>query len=110
MTVIFEEIRRLETARKKGEISAAEYAAAKVRLLETVEDAAVLPPFAAAPARRRQTGTEPGPWGLMLAGLCGAGLLTFLAGQLIGDLTIAFTLVASIFAAIVIAAFRGLEG
>ncbi|MBQ4825702.1 MULTISPECIES: SHOCT domain-containing protein [unclassified Leisingera] len=113
MTAIFEEIRRLEAARKKGDISAAEFAEAKGRLLATVEDATVLPPFEFEPprreARRETSGTAPGPWGLMLMGLAGAGLLTLLAGQLIGDLTIAFTLVATVFAAIVIAAFRKLE-
>ncbi|AHC99337.1 hypothetical protein [Leisingera methylohalidivorans] len=110
MTAIFEEIRRLEAARKKGDITAAAFAEAKGRLLATVEDATVLPPFEPAPQPRRTDSAAPGPWGLMLMGLCGAGLLTFLAGRLIGDLTIAFTLVATVFAAIVIAAFRKLEG
>lgn len=110
MTAIFEDVRRLEAARKNGDISETEFAAAKARLLDTVEDATVLPPFEPAPARKRTASSGPGPWGLMLLGLCGAGLLTFLAGQLIGDLTIAFTLVAACFAAVVVAAFRKLEG
>ncbi|MBY6066546.1 SHOCT domain-containing protein [Leisingera aquaemixtae] len=110
MTVIFEEIRRLEAARKKGDISEAEFARAKGRLLETVEDATVLPPFEFEPQRRRAASTGPGPWGTVLIGICMAGLLTFLAGQLIGNITIAFTLVATVCAAIVIAAFRRLEG
>lgn len=110
MTAIFEDVRRLEAARKNGDISEAEFAAAKARLLDTVEDATVLPPFESAQARKRTAPSGPGPWGLMLFGLCGAGLLTFLAGQLIGDLTIAFTLVAACFAAVVVAAFRKLEG
>ncbi|WP_264212005.1 SHOCT domain-containing protein [Leisingera thetidis] len=110
MTAIFEEIRRLEAARKKGDISAAEFAVAKAKLLETVEDATVLPPFQPAAPRRRASSAAPGPWGLMLMGICGAGLLTVLAAQLIGDLTLAFTLIATVFAAIVIAAFRRLEG
>ncbi|MFY0308663.1 SHOCT domain-containing protein [Leisingera sp. D0M16] len=110
MTVIFEEIRRLEAARKKGDISEAEFAKAKGRLLETVEDATVLPPFEFEPQRRRASSSGPGPWGTVLIGLLMAGLLTFAAGQLIGNITIAFTLVASIFAAVVIAAFRRLEG
>ena len=66
------------------------------------------PPFEfEAPPRQRSrpSNAAPGPWGLMLIGLCGAGLLTFIAGQLIGDLTIAFTLVACIFAAIGSAGF-----
>lgn len=111
MTAIFEEIRRLEAARKRGDISKAEFASAKARLLDTVEDATVLAPFETAPAAQQPpSGAAPGPWGLMLLGLCGAGLLTFLAGQLIGDLTIAFTLVAACVAAVVVAAFRRLEG
>ncbi|MEW2911819.1 SHOCT domain-containing protein [Leisingera sp. JC11] len=110
MTVIFEEIRRLEAARKKGDISEAEFAKAKRRLLETVEDATVLPPFEFEQPRRRVSGAAPGPWGTVLIGLLMAGLLTFVAGQMIGNITIAFTLVATVCAAIVVAAFRRLEG
>ncbi|KIC36125.1 SHOCT domain-containing protein [Leisingera sp. ANG-M7] len=110
MTVILEEIRRLEAARKKGDISEAEFAKAKGRLLETVEDATVLPPFEFEPPRRQASKAAPGPWGTVMIGLLMAGLLTFVAGQLIGNITIAFTLVATVCAAIVVAAFRRLEG
>ena len=51
----------------------------------------------------------PNPWGMVLIGLACAALMTFLGAQLIGDFTIALTLVACISAAIVVAAFRRLE-
>ncbi|MFW8635971.1 SHOCT domain-containing protein [Cribrihabitans pelagius] len=109
MTVIFEEIRRLDAARKRGEISPAEFAAAKARLLNSVEEANVLPQGTAAAAPRPPAATASGLWGMLAMGLLGAGVLTVLAGQLIGDLTIALTLAVTVLAAIVIAAFRRLE-
>jgi len=109
MNVILEEVRRLEAAREKGEVSEFEYAVAKSRLLSTVEEATVLPPEAEPEPREKDSAT-PNPWGLALIGLCCAGLMTFLSTQLIGDFTIAFTLVTCICAAIVVVAFRRLEG
>ncbi|WP_255731612.1 hypothetical protein [Phaeobacter sp. B1627] len=48
-------------------------------------------------------------WGLIFIGLCAAGLMTFLIGRLIGDITIALTLAITVFAAIVIAAFQRMQ-
>ncbi|MFU1681907.1 hypothetical protein L0Z65_15270 [Phaeobacter sp. BS52] len=47
---------------------------------------------------------------MLLLALCAAAVMTVLVGQLVGDITIAFTLVVTVFAAIVVAAFRRLEG
>ncbi|NIZ14200.1 SHOCT domain-containing protein [Phaeobacter sp. HF9A] len=136
MTAILHEIRQLDAARKRGDISAEEYATARGRLLASVEDAAVEPQEPARhaargrPAPRRPAaraarptpkppsapseGTAPddmsGFWALILIGLCAAGLMTFLVGQLIGDITIALTLAVTVFAAIVIAAFQRMQG
>ncbi|MFW8593590.1 SHOCT domain-containing protein [Cribrihabitans neustonicus] len=109
MTAIFEEIRQLDAARKRGEISPEAFAAAKARLLNSVEEAKVLSQPAAV---RRRPAPPPasGLWGMLAMGLLGAGVLTVLAGQLIGDLTIALTLAVTVLAAIVVRAFRGLEG
>ncbi|TNJ41060.1 SHOCT domain-containing protein [Phaeobacter sp. B1627] len=157
MTAILEEIRQLDAARKRGDISAKEYATERERILASVEDADVTPTFSArprpqpaaraAPARPR---SAPGPasrpvtdtpnpssgpsagrpqarpettvgntvgnpdditsfWGLIFIGLCAAGLMTFLIGRLIGDITIALTLAITVFAAIVIAAFQRMQ-
>lgn len=109
MTAIFEEIRQLDAARKRGEISPEAFAAAKARLLNSVEEAEVLSQQAAAVRRRPAAPPASGLWGMLAMGLLGAGVLTVLAGQLIGDLTIALTLAVTVLAAIVVKAFRGLE-
>ncbi|MFV1443362.1 SHOCT domain-containing protein [Phaeobacter sp. JH20_36] len=114
MSAILQEIRQLEAARDRGEISPEEFTKAKTRLLNTVEEATVLPQASRQPVARtavRPSGdVAPGAWGMLLLALCAAAAMTVLVGQLIGDLTIAFTLVVTVFAAIVIAAFRRLEG
>ena len=109
MTAIFDEVRRLEAAHENGEISVFEYSVAKSRLLATVEEATVLPPVETETELRENATATPNPWGMVLIGLACAALMTFLGAQLIGDFTIAFTLVACISAAIVVAAFRRLE-
>nr|WP_244906656.1 SHOCT domain-containing protein [Phaeobacter piscinae] len=82
--------------------------------MSTVEDATVLPQANRHPPPRataRQSGTTASTaWGMLLLALCAAAVMTVLVGQLVGDITIAFTLVVTVFAAIVVAAFRRLEG
>ncbi|WP_405117358.1 SHOCT domain-containing protein [Phaeobacter sp. BS23] len=82
--------------------------------MSTVEDAKVLPQANRQPPPRataRQSGTAASTaWGMLLLALCAAAVITVLVGQLVGDITIAFTLVVTVFAAIVVAAFRRLEG
>jgi hypothetical protein len=109
MTAIFEEIRRLEAARKNGEISAAEFAEAKGRMLEVVEEATVLPLAEDVPRRRAAPDALQGDWTLIALGLAMAALFTFVAGQLIGSMTIALTLTLSLVAAVLVAAARGLR-
>jgi len=155
MTAMLEKLRQLDAARKRGDLSDAEYSAARARLIETVEDVDVEP--AAAPPRRprpprqdpkpearnprraasgeakprpvappsqatRRTASSPQQpsettspddmsffWGLVFVGLCAAGLMTFLIGRLIGDITIALTLAVTVFAAVVISAFQRMQ-
>ena len=172
MTAILDEIRRLDAARKRGDISAKEYASERGRILASVEDADIAPtmdeprvrpsrqadtaasgrtqsphrsartsarpsarpaperavPREAEPAPQAARTASPQPkseaidfadpdasdditnfWGLIFIGFCGAGLMTFLVGRLIGDLTIALTLAITVFAAMVIAAFQRMQ-
>ncbi|APG48528.1 SHOCT domain-containing protein [Phaeobacter porticola] len=112
MSAILQEIRRLEAARDRGDMSPEEFSRTKDQLLSMVEEATVLPRAdRQAQARARPSvDATPGAWGMLVLALCAAGGMTLLVGQLIGDVTIAFTLVVTVFAAIVIAAFRRLEG
>lgn len=117
MTAFLEEVRRLESARKRGDISPEEYETAKSALLETVEEVDVTP--TARPRVARATATEATParnadtisnfLSLLVMGFCAAGILTFVIGQLIGDMTIALTLVVTIFAALLVKAAKRLE-
>lgn len=115
MSSILQEIRRLESARDRGELSAEEFAAAKETLLGSVEDATVI--SQERPRRRAQPSPAPvsrnapsGFWGIVAIALVAALAMTVLVGQMIGDFTIALTLVISVLAAVLVAAFRRLEG
>ncbi len=111
MTAILEDLRRLDAARKRGDISHSVYEEAKGQLLCDVDDVQILSetkpaPRAVTPA---QVDEGQGLWGLLLIGFCGAGSMTFVAAQLIGDMTIAVTLVVTVFAAILVKAAKRLE-
>lgn len=140
MTVMLERLRQLEAARKRGDLTDAQYRDARSKLLSVVEDAEVEPtgprprtakrsqaarprsrPAAPAPTRRAAPAAAPHSdsvepqdmsffWGLVLVGLCGAAMITFLIGRLIGDITIALTLAVTVVAAVVIAAFQRMQG
>jgi len=140
MTVMLERLRQLEAARKRGDLTDAQYKDARSKLLSVVEDAEVEPtgprprmasrsqaarprsrPAAPAPTRRAAPAVAPQSdsvepqdmsffWGLVLVGLCGAAMITFLIGRLIGDITIALTLAVTVVAAVVIAAFQRMQG
>jgi len=139
MTVMLERLRQLDAARKRGDLTDAQYADARSKLLSMVEDAEVEPagphargaaaakaarprPRTAATSSARRAAPMVAPqsdpaeshdmsffWGLILVGLCAAGLMTFLIGRLIGDITIALTLAVTVFAAVVIAAFQRMQ-
>ncbi|MQY41720.1 SHOCT domain-containing protein [Epibacterium sp. SM1969] len=111
MTAILEEVRRLESARKRGDISPDEFETAKSALLGTVEEVRVTPTARRAAATKVSDDTEPTSnlLSLLVIGFCGAGILTFVLGQLIGDMTIALTLVITVFAAVLVKAAKRLE-
>ncbi|MBT8155069.1 SHOCT domain-containing protein [Epibacterium ulvae] len=118
MTAILEDLRRLDAARKRGDISHSVYEEAKGRLLGQVEDVQIVAeaPNTANRAHDRSEQDRPGQeannqglWSLLLVGLLGAGIMTFVLAQLIGDLTIAVTLVVTVFAAILVKAAKRLE-
>ncbi len=126
MTAILEEIRRLEAARKRGDLSPDAFENAKNALLADVEDVPIVSQtsrFARRPREHNnagvagrsaspaspQTDETSGIWGLLSIGFLGAGILTFLLAQLIGDMTIAVTLVVTIFAAVLVKAAKRLE-
>lgn len=111
MTTILEDIRRLDAARKRGDISPDVYEHEKRRVLGRVEDVQLVSetrPERRNPHRAREDENQ-GLWSLLLVGFCLAGILTFVAAQLIGDMTIAVTLVVTIFAAILVKAAKRLE-
>lgn len=129
MTAMLQEMRRLEAARSRGEITPAQYNDIRRRLLNAVEEAEVVggqgratrgaagAPGArhrgAAMARpgagqaRAQAANAAGPrmniWGLvvLLVGL--ATLATLLLGVMLGDFTIALTVAVTVCAALLVA-------
>ena len=108
MTAILDDIRRLDAAHARGEISAVDLAAAKADLIEAIPDAdeTTRHPPAREPARR-STGRL---WQTLL--LC-IFVLTFCAGAtllLTGDLMIAMTLSITVLAALTVTLFRQLDG
>ena len=105
MTAVLNDIRQLDAARRRGEISPAEYAAARRRLLEAIPDADNS--GAPEPAARHKA---PRPNLTVLAGaLCLIfGLITALATWITGDLSLGLTLSITLLAALTVTAFRGL--
>ena len=121
MTAILQEVRRLDAARKRGELTEAEFARAKLRLLDEVEDADTepTPPAPARPAVARpqaQTSAEPQIAApdpklvhLIVALVVGLALCLGLTALLLQDLTLALTLTGTLCAAVVVRAYTRLE-
>lgn len=108
MTAILDDIRRLDAAHARGELSAVDLAAEKAKLFEDIpdaEDVYVEPPAREAP---RRTQSRLGQTVL----LC-IFVLTLCAGTtvvLTGDLMLAMTLSITVLAALTVALFRQLDG
>ena len=108
MTAILDDIRRLDAAHARGEINAADLAAAKAKLLDSVPDVFDLTPNmvtkpAAKPAR-------PGVGQVLL--LC-ALILTVCVGAallLTGEIMLSTTLGITVLAAFTIMLFRQIDG
>ncbi|WP_293575301.1 SHOCT domain-containing protein [Phaeobacter sp.] len=115
MSAILQEIRRLESARDRGELSEAAFDEAKEEILNAVEEATVISQSRPSAEPQGQTASpadtaQNGWFGLLAVGAGVTLALTSVVGQLIGDFTLALTLMVSILAAIVFAAARKLEG
>ena len=107
MTAILDDMRRLDDAHARGDISAIDLADAKAQLLEAVPDATE-------PAHAEPTLTPVdaclGFWPTLL--LC-ALILTVCIGAallLIGDITLSATLAITVLAAVTVMLFRQLDG
>ena len=103
MTAILEEIRRLDAAKQRGDLTEGEYNSAKAKIVSAVEEADVAPSAIAPPRPSFRV------FDIVL--LC--AIATFacvgLATILFGDLTLALTLAVTILAAFTIHAFRTLD-
>ncbi|KIC50021.1 hypothetical protein [Tateyamaria sp. ANG-S1] len=107
MTAILDDIRRLDAAHARGELSAVDLAAEKAKLFEAIPDADDV--YVAAPAREPPRRTQSRLGQTLL--LC-IFVLTFCAGAtmlLTGDLMLAMTLSVTVLAALTVALFRQLD-
>ncbi len=104
MTAILEEIRRLEAAHNRGELSKNELATAKSRLMARIEEADVEPPPA-------NTGAAPSRvvFDVVMFCMIGAAVCVLLGTFIFGDLTLALTLTITLVAALAVRAFRALD-
>ncbi len=110
MTAIIDELRQLDAARARGDLTDTELRAAKSKLLETVEDANLLAVTPAAPrAPQPARDASNGLWSLLFLALCGAGVLTLVLNAILGSFSLALTLVVSLAAALLVAAVRQTE-
>ncbi len=109
MTAVLEEIRSLEAARKRGDISEADFLRIRASLMDSIEDATLELRPNPAPAPTPSKPATPQLWHIVLfiALLFGGG--TLVASWLIGDMTLALTLAATALAAFTVHAFRNLE-
>ena len=106
MTAILDDMRRLDAAHARGDLSAVDLVAAKAKLLDSVPDASE-------PARSRPAAPRPrraSVWPVLL--LC-VMVVTVCAGAallLTGDVMLSATLGITVLAAITIMLFRQLDG
>ena len=109
MTAILEDIRRLDAAYARGELTTVELADAKARLMDAIPDvtpdvAADEPARATEPQRRQTVAPMLLFCALILAACAGMALL------LTGDLLLSATLAVTVLAALSVMLFRELDG
>lgn len=109
MTALLDKIRQLEAARNRGDISAAEFERAKARLFDGVEDAVTAPPVRSAAPRPAAKSNAGMLWSVLTFGALALGVITGLAVLITDDLTMAFTIALTLFAALTILAYRALD-
>jgi len=110
MTAILDDMRRLDAAHARGEISAVDLAAAKADLIDAVPEADAEPPPAPDTAAQHQRPKRAGVGQTLL--LC-ALILTVCVGAallLTGDLMLSLTLAITVLAAFTVMLFRQLDG
>lgn len=108
MTAILDDIRRLDAAHARGEMTAVDLAAAKAKLFESVPDADEVVVHATARVVPQRPTGRLGPTLL----LC-IFVLTLCAGAtllLTGDIMLAMTLSITVLAALTVTLFRQLDG
>lgn len=105
MTAILEEIRRLEAARARGDLSGPAFEAAKARLMGSVEEADTTAEPAPAPPKAETFKV----FDVVIFCLFATLLCVVLGTLLIGDLTLAVTLALTLLAAFTIRAFITLD-
>ncbi|WP_299694400.1 hypothetical protein [uncultured Tateyamaria sp.] len=109
MTAILDDIRRLDAAHARGEMSTVELAAAKAKLMDSIPD---ITPDTTEPAPPPTQATEPrGTLGPMLM-FCTIILIVCagVALLLTGDLLLSATLAITVLAAFTVMLFRQLDG
>jgi hypothetical protein len=105
MTAVLNEIRRLEEAERRGEISPVQMRLAKAELMNAVEDVDGLQ-FAEPerPPAVKQTEL----WHILVFCLCLAAFCTAVGTLLLGDLTLALTVTVTLLAVLSVRSFRHL--
>ena len=109
MTAILDDIRRLDAAHARGEITAVDLAAAKATLIDSVPDAfeEVSEKTAAASSRRLASGHAIGPTLLFCAFILTVCVGTALV--LTGDMTMSATLAITVLAGLTVLLFRQID-
>ncbi|WP_299619948.1 SHOCT domain-containing protein [uncultured Tateyamaria sp.] len=107
MTAILDDIRRLDAAHARGEITAADLKAAKARLMDAVPEVRDVAPAPATPADKR---ARPGIGAALL--LCALILTICVGGTLVltGDIMLSATVSITVLAAFTVMLFRQLDG
>lgn len=103
MTSMLDDLRRLDAAHARGDISAADLAAAKTRLMESVQDADASPATGASPSKRVGLGPALLLFALILT--LSAGTTLLLSQDVMLSLTVAIT----VLAALTVTVFRQMD-
>ena len=106
MTAILDDMRRLEAAHARGELTTIDLAAAKAELLDSVPDADE-PVHTAQPAPTR--GARETIWPMLLLCMVVVTVCAGAALMLTGDMTLSATLAITVLAAITVALFRQVD-
>ncbi len=104
MTAVLEEIRQLEAAHARGDLSEGDLQAAKASLMDAIEEADAI---------RHEDGASNAPpshiWHALLFSLAGLVVVTGLGTVLLGDFSLALTVAVTLLAALTVRAFQALD-